>query len=105
MGKNSLALITLAIALLGAWGVNSNLDSIMSARANYYFKKNNIVQAQKCFEKAFDLGLHNSDDREIYANMLINTPMDSGSIEKMIKFVEYPVDDISKKKIEFFYMI
>lgn len=102
MGKNSVSLITLAIALLGAWGVNSNLDSIMSARANYYFKKNNIIQAQKCFEKAFDLGLHNSDDREIYANSLINSPMDMQSLEKMVKFLTYQVDDVSKKKIEYF---
>lgn len=102
MGKNSVSLITLAIALLGAWGVNSNLDSIMSTRANYYFKKNNIVQAQKCFEKAFDLGLHNTDDREIYANSLINSPLDMNSLEKMVKFLTYPVDDVSKKKIEYF---
>ena len=102
MGKNSLALITLAIALLGAWGLNSNLDSIMSFKANHYFKNNDIVSAQKCFEKAFDLGLHKSDDREIYANSLINSPMDMKSLEKMVKFLTYPVDDVSKKKIEYF---
>ena len=102
MGKNSLALITLAIALLGAWGLKSNLDSIMSFKANHYFKNNDIVSAQKCFEKAFDLGLHKSDDREIYANSLINSPMDMKSLEKMVKFLTYPVDDVSKKKIEYF---
>lgn len=102
MSKNSIALITLIILLLGAWGVNSNLDSIMSFKANHYFKNNDIVQAQKCFEKTFELGLHKSDDREIYANTLINSPITMASLEKMVKFLTYQVEDASKNRIKQF---
>lgn len=102
MKKKIFAIIFLFVVLIGIINYNKNLDQIMSARANYYYKKNDYLQAQKYFEKAFDLGLHKYDDREAYVNSIINSPLDTLSQEKLVKFLDYPVDDYTKQKLEYF---
>ena len=47
--------------------VYTHFDKIMSAKANYYFKNNNIPKAQEYFEKSFDLGSKDEKDRELSA--------------------------------------
>ena len=49
----------------------THMAEIMAARADWYYKKNNIEKAQIYFERAFELGLDNSKQREIYVNSLI----------------------------------
>lgn len=74
----------------------------MSFRANSYFKKGNYIEAQKYFEKAFDMGLHKFEDREAYVNSIINLPLDIIGQEKLLKFLEYPIEDSVKEKAEIF---
>ena len=66
------------------------------------FKKNDITNAQIYYEKAFDLGFNNSNQREAYVNSIINSPLTIESQEKLIKFIDLPFDDIAKLKAESF---
>ena len=102
MKKNSALLIFLLLLLLSVLGVNKNADVIASFRANHYFKKNDIAQAQKFYEKAFELGLHKQEDRDIYVNTIINSPLDVKSQEKLVKFLEYPIEDNAKERVKYF---
>ena len=102
MNKNAILLTLLLILLCGVLLVNKNLDEIASLRANNYYKKNNLIEAQKFYEQAFDLGLHKSKDREIYVNSIINSPLDVAAQEKLVKFLEYPIEDDVKDRVKYF---
>ena len=61
-----------------------------------------IKYCKKYYEKAFDMGLHKFEDRDAYVNSIINSPLDIAGQEKLIKFLEYPIDDPIKDKVEIF---
>ena len=42
------------------------------------------------------------EDRDAYVNSIINSPLDIVGQEKLIKFLEYPIDDPIKDKVEIF---
>lgn len=94
--------ILICFTLLGFNYVNNNLADIYGARADYYFKKNNIAKAQEYYEKSFDLGADNLKRRNIYVNSIINSPLTTDAQEKLVKFLKYPKDDGAKLKVEYF---
>lgn len=89
-------------ALLGINYANNHMDDIMAMRADYYFKKNDIEASQKYFEKAFELGLNNAKQRDIYINSIINSPLTTESQEKLVKFLNNPIDDVAYIKTKYF---
>lgn len=105
MMKNKSLWILLALVVIVSLGFNyahSHLDDIMAARADYYFKKNDIENAQKYFEKAFELGLNKTKSRDIYVNSIINSPLTTEAQEKLIKFLDNPKDDVARVKVQYF---
>lgn len=95
--------ILLAIVLIfAAVVINKNFDKIASYQAKQCFKKNDIACAQRNFEKAFSLGLHQDKDRDIYINTLINEPLTIESQKKLVNFLEFPIEDSARIKVEHF---
>lgn len=95
-------LFFLCLIFLGYSYVIKYQDKLMGFCAEYYFKKNNIAKAQEYYEKAFELGLNDSKQREIYINSIINSPLTLNAQEKLIKFLENPKDDVARLKAEYF---
>ena len=95
-------LIVVFIFFIGYKYINSHLEIFYGLKADYYFKNNNIEQAQKFYEKAFELGLKDSNKREKYINSIINSPLTIESQEKLIKFIEHDIDDVANLKAKFF---
>lgn len=81
---------------------NNHMDRILSLRAENAFKKNDISKAQEYLEKAFDLGLADFKQRDVYINSIINSPLDIKAQERLVKFINYPVNDAAKLKAEYF---
>ena len=79
--KFSAFFVLIVIAIFFA--VDENQDKILSFKANECLKKNNIVCAQKIWERAVQLGYHNEKDREAYINTIINAPFDIKAQEKV----------------------
>ena len=79
-----------------------NLDKIIGATADYYFKRNEISKAQKYYEKAFEYGLKDFKQREIYVNSIINSPLTIEAQNKLLNFSKIPVYDTAKVKAEYF---
>ncbi len=92
----------LFVVFIGFKYTQNNLDVIYSNVGNYYFKKNNISKAQEYYEKAFELGLEDSKQRNIYINSIINSPLTTEAQEKLVKFLKNSKDDSAKYKAEFF---
>lgn len=81
---------------------NTNMDKILASKAEKSFKKNNISEAQNYLEQSFDLGLKDTKYRDLYVNSIINSPFDSSSQDKLLKFIKYPIEDAAKVKAESF---
>ena len=63
--------IFLIILLLLALYFQYNAGDIYAKIGNFYYKRNNIVQAQNFYEKSFKLGNNDADTREVYINTII----------------------------------
>ena len=102
-GKNLWMLISVFFLFLFAlqYGM-THIDTIMAARGDYYFAKNDIKNAERLYEAAFDLGVKDSNRRNNYVNMIMNSPFDISAQEKLVKFINYPIDDNAKLKAEYF---
>lgn len=85
----------------------NHLDAYFAVKAENALKKNDLENAQKYYEKAFDLGMKESKHREAYVNTIINSPLTIESQEKLLKFINDSVDeDYAKYKAKcFFYDI
>ena len=92
----------LIIILLMAVYFKQRADLIYSNIGNYYYKHNNINQAQKYYEKSFALGNADSDLREVYVNSIINSPLTVESQEKLVKIAEDPIVDGASVKAKYF---
>lgn len=102
LNKNTILLIILAGILGGTIYYNTHIAEITAFRANNCFKKNDMVCAQNYYEKAFDTGYNDSKARDSYVNILINSPLDIKAQEKLVKFLNYAVEDEAKQKVEYF---
>lgn len=91
----------LMLSLVLFWSYKNRAE-LFAKKGDFYFKKNDITNAQIYYEKAFDLGFNNSNQREAYVNSIINSPLTIESQEKLIKFIDLPFDDIAKLKAESF---
>jgi len=98
--KFSAFFVLFAIAIF--FTIEKNQDKILSFKANECLKKNDIICAQKNFEKAFQLGFHNTSDREAYINTIINAPFDIEAQEKVSKFLSNNIEDIATLKLDYF---
>lgn len=100
--KSFYIIVCFCLALLMLFVGKSNLNFIWVAKANQYFKANNISMAQKYYEKAFDAGYNDSKSRDIYINTIINSPLTVEAQEKLVKFIENPKEDTARLKAEYF---
>ena len=82
--------------------ISDNLDKIFALRADYYLNKNDIKNAQNFYERAFSLGFSEEAQREAYVNSIINSPLTTESQEKLVKFLENPIEDSAKLKVKYF---
>ena len=101
--NRSVITLGLLTALLG--GVlyyNTHLENIAALQADYYFKKNDMTKAQTYYERAFQAGLTDSKARDLYVNSIINSPLDIKAQEKLVNFLNYPIEDSAKLKVEYF---
>lgn len=103
MGKNAFLSFFLVIFLLFVALAYKNQENLYAILANHYYKKNNIIEAQKYFEKSFSLGWKNINDRELYVNSLINSPFTIDGQKRLLNFIELGVDDSANSKAEYFF--
>ena len=92
----------LIIILLMAVYFKQHADLIYSNIGNYYYRHNNINQAQKYYEKSFALGNTDSDLREVYVNSIINSPLTVEAQEKLVRIAEDPILDGASVKAKYF---
>ena len=71
----------------------TNMHNIYAKQADYYFKNNNIKKAQILYEKAFELGLNDTEHRNFYINTIINSPLTIDAQEKLLKLAHILYDD------------
>ncbi len=95
-------LTILVLILLSANFYKHNMDKILAFQAEREFKNNNIPKAQMYLERSFDLGFSDNKTREMYLNSIINSPFDATAQEKLLKFLEYPINDAARLKAEYF---
>lgn len=66
--------------------------------ANIYYKKNNIEKAIDFYEKAFLLNYNDKIAREIYVNLLINSPLTIENQKKISDFLNMKVGDLAETR-------
>lgn len=71
-------------------------------KAHYCFKKNNTSCVQTSLEKAFKLGFENIDERDMYLNTIITSPLDLISQKKLLDFINLQVDDSVNLRAQYF---
>ena len=97
-----LILSVVSFVLCGMVYFFSHSDIVNIAKADYYFKQNNIETAIKFYEQAFDSGALNKKARDNYVNLIINSPMDADAQERLVKFIKYPQNDEAREKANMF---
>ena len=94
MDKSRVIFYTLVLAFLGClFYFYKNADSIYGNIGDFYYKKNNILKAQEYYEKALTLGNNDTNLREMYVNLLINSPLTLDSQEKLVRIAESGIAD------------
>ena len=102
MTKKAILFVLLFLSLGLLWYKNTHQAEIASYLGDYYFKKNDMLKAQQFYEKAFELGANDTKQRDLYVNSIINSPMNTDSQEKLVKFIQLPSNDGAKLKAEYF---
>ena len=102
MTKKVILFVLLFLSLGLLWYKNTHQAEIASYLGDYYFKKNDMLKAQQFYEKAFELGANDTKQRDLYVNSIINSPMNTDSQEKLVKFIQLPSNDGAKLKAEYF---
>ena len=74
--------------LFGYQHYNNNIDKFLCAKADKYYRNNNIEKAQEFYEKAFQKGLIDSKKRKIYVNSITNSEVSADSQDKLLKLLE-----------------
>ena len=103
--KSKLQILLLIFALFCGYKlISCNINVLYSKIANYYYKNNNISMAQEYFERAFEAGSRDSRVRDVYVDLIINSPITTDSQEKLVKIVQKKIYDSANTKAEFFLM-
>lgn len=92
----------LFISVAAALFFRTNAGEIYARIGNCYYKHNNIVIAQKYYEKSFALGYKDASLREVYVNSIINSPLTLSSQEKLVKIAEDKTADAASVKTKYF---
>lgn len=99
--KNRIVLYSCILFLLViSLYIRNNLSSIYVQIGNYYYKQNNITNAQAYYEKAFAEG--NNSARIVYVNSIINSPLTIESQRKLVKLAEDNIQDEASTKSKYF---
>ena len=94
----------LLVALIGALYFRNNAEDVFAKIGNYYYSKNNIAKAQEFYERSFEFGNRDVEQREAYVNSIINSPLTLDSQQKLINIAEGQiVDGASVKAKQFLY--
>lgn len=88
-----LVISVLSFILCGIVYISSHSEQVCIAKADYYFKRNDIKSAIKYYEDGFELGSKDTKARYNYVNMVINSPLDADAQERLVKFIKYPQQD------------
>ena len=102
MKNRIIVYVILTIILCGLLYFNKNAPTIYGNIANNYYKKNNIEKAVNFYEKSFKLGNESSAHRDAYVNLIINSPLNLETQQKLVAIVEDKIDDTASKKAEKF---
>jgi len=78
------------------------LSEFYVKKAHYCFKKNNTSCVQTSLEKAFKLGFENIDERDMYLNTIITSPLDLISQKKLLDFINLQIDDSVNLRAQYF---
>ena len=92
----------LIVILLVLIYMHNNPAKVYSGMGEFFYKHNNIPVAQTYLEKAFISGVKDYKLRDLYVNTIINSPFDSEAQQKLIKFLNIPVEDNAKIKADSF---
>ena len=92
----------LFLILILAFWFRNHADELYGSIGDYYYKKDNIKQAQSFYEKAFMLGNTDYKLRVNYVNSIINSPLTVKSQEKLVKIAEGDVKDAASSNAEYF---
>ncbi len=79
-----------------------NNPSFYGNLGNYFYSKNDIQRAQNYFEKSFLLGNTNPKFREMYVNLLINSPLTIESQEKLVRIADGSIKDSAEESAKHF---
>ena len=94
--KSTWILLLVFFALLfGLNFYNNNLDKILCAKADFYYKNNSVDKALDFYEKAFQNGLNDFKKRTLFVDTIIKAPLNADYQEKLIRFLEIPIDDVA----------
>lgn len=94
------AILVVILALLIY--IHNNPAKVYSGIGEALYKHNNISGAQLYLEKAFYSGVKDPKLRDLYVNTIINSPFDSDSQQKLMRFLNINVEDAAKLKAEYF---
>lgn len=103
MNKRLCILVILLVFISSLFYYTSHQKEFLVRKADKFYKNGDIVSAQNALEKAFLLGYEDSTHREIYVKSIINAPLDTEAQEKLKKFLEYNVEDVSSLNVQYFF--
>lgn len=98
--KYSAVILLITVALFCI--LQKKQDYFYALKGNHCFKNNDIVCAQKNYEKAFELGFHGKQEREKFVNTIINAPFTLQAQEKALKFITSEINDSITLRLEYF---
>ena len=79
-----------------------NKVSVYSSLAEYYVKHDNYSLAQKYYEKSYLLGNQDSEFREKYVNLLINSPLTIEAQQRLVDIAEDSKSDSASESAKYF---
>ena len=75
---------------------------LYSYLGKFYTKRDNYESAQKYYEKSYLEGNKNSDFRENYVNLLINSPLTIEAQQRLVSIAEDGIKDNAKENAKYF---
>ena len=79
-----------------------NRADIFANLGKYYAQNDNYSTAQEYYEKSYLLGNKNSEFRENYVNLLINSPLTIRAQERLVNIAEDNINDSASESAKYF---